>query len=244
MPKYKIDYSDNLKILTYNIYYKSMLGIDNNYLPQKEAQENVKKVIENDYDIICLQETECLEKIFTIKNYHIINGKSGPETLTTLIKDKYHIIKTETTEFSSGRGIQLTIINKILLVNIHAPHNYNDFGNYNGSKNNNQNNYNNEFIRILEEKINNFIKSIDFDRIIVMGDFNEAFNHTNIFSLLINNKEYTMKTQSIKPLTCCNYNFIKQNDLIYDSLIETKLKIPEVKEPASDHLPVETVIEL
>ena len=244
MTKYSINY-ENLKILSYNIYYKSMLGIDSKYFPQKEAHKNVANVLDNNYDIIGLQEVECLDKIFqdTLNRYNVVSGKSGPETLTTIIKKQYQVKKKEMTEFDSGRGILIILLNsKILLINIHAPHIYNDFGNYKGTKNKSQSKYELEFTRILNNKINNFLKLDEISRIIIMGDFNEAFNKVNSFDLIIKNKKFKMKTSSNKPLTCCNNNFVKANDLIYDSKYESNLYIPDVKEPASDHLPVATLL--
>ena len=53
---------------------------------------------------------------------------------------------------------------------------------------------------------------------------------------------YIMKTDSNKPISCCYPSMSRFGDLIYDSKIEPKLYIPVTKEPASDHLPVVSVI--
>jgi len=222
-----------------------MLGIDSRFLPQKQAHKNVANVLDNNYDIIGLQEVECLDKIFQNKldRYNIINGKSGPETLSIIIKKEFKIKKHQMKEFDSGRGILLVLLNNnILLVNIHAPHNYNDFGNYKGTLNKSQTKYETEFVNILNQIINNFIKFEELNRIIILGDFNEALKNKNKFDLIVNNKKFILKTDSDKPLTCCINNFIKPNDLIYDSKYISKLYIPQVEEPASDHLPVATLL--
>ena len=60
----------NINLLSYNIYYKAMLGTDKQFLPQKKAHRNVKEVIKrviNNNYIIALQEVECLEKILPHK---------------------------------------------------------------------------------------------------------------------------------------------------------------------------------
>ena len=73
MTKYIINY-DELKVLSYNVYFKSMLGIDKKYLPQKKAQLNVRNILDNNYDIIGIQEAECLDNIFpnTNNEYNLI----------------------------------------------------------------------------------------------------------------------------------------------------------------------------
>lgn len=54
MNKYRINYPikigrQKLKILSYNIYYKAMLGLNDNFLPKELAQENVKNFINTFY---------------------------------------------------------------------------------------------------------------------------------------------------------------------------------------------------
>ena len=247
--KYQVEY--NIKILSYNIYYKSMLGLDEKFLPQKLAQNNVKNVIDNNYDIIALQEVQCIDKIIEKKNRQLIIGKSGRETLVTIFNNNFKIINSITTEFCKGRGIQITQINYIdkiwIVVNIHAPHYYNNFGNYIGEKIINMKEYNQEFKYILSNVLETFINNhnIQFNRILIMGDFNEAFADTNTFILNLNNINYEMKTYYIKPRTCCydiEESSLKTGDLIYDSNNSNMLNIPYVNFPASDHLPVETTI--
>lgn len=167
MVKYNINYS--VKILSYNIYYKSMLGIDKNFSPQSEAQNNVKKIIKSgDYDIIGLQEVQCLEKIFdktTLSKYNYTEGKSGKDVVITFLKKKYKIINYLNTEFCEGRPIQILVTNinnnNIIIVNLHAPHHYQDFGNYKGTINKSNSKYSLELIRIINTKINLFCKIIN-----------------------------------------------------------------------------------
>jgi len=244
-----VEYSTPIRILSYNIYFKSMLGIDQNFSPQHLAQTNVKNVLKNNYDIIGLQEVECFDKIYE-NNGQVIKGKSGKETMVTILSDKFKIIKSEIKEFCEGRGIQLVLIeykdNIWLIVNIHAPHYYNNFGDYYGENNVSMLKYNNEITKILNETLERFIGNYKIDRLIILGDFNEAFEKSNFFSLEINNKSIIMKTSNKKPLSCCYRSKLsgieKTGDLIYDSKIETINKIAKVEFPASDHLPVETTL--
>lgn len=252
MTKYIINY--DIKIITYNVYYRAMLGLDKNFLPQKISQRNVRNVLNNNYDIVAIQESICLDKIFPNKSkYQLVKGKSNKESIVTMFSNKFKVINNTTFEFSSGRPIMITLIKHItsnkkwIIVNLHAPHNYNNFGNYNGRNVIDQTKYNNQILKILRNKIRKFIKSnsntsidTNIDRIIIMGDFNELFlkSDINSFNIILNGKKYIMKTDSNKPISCCFPSISKFGDLIFDSKIEPNLYIPVTREPASDHLPV------
>ena len=256
MNKYRIDYP--IKILSYNIYFKAMLGLDKNFLPQELAQKNVKNIIKSgDYDIIGLQEVECINKIFdtsVLNKYNYISGKSGKETITTFFKKRYQLIKEKTSDFHKGRPIQLLLLedkgNNILVVNLHAPHDSNNFRNYNGKVSKSNYNYSLELIRIINEEINTFInENIIFtnfviDRIILIGDFNELYDNSEKYSFKINvnNINYLLKTDSNKIKSCCYPNVHKPGDYIFDSKTEPKLKIVSTIHPASDHYPVDTIL--
>ena len=248
MNKYRIDYP--IKILSYNIYFKAMLGLDDLFLPKELAQKNVKNIIKTgDYDIIGLQEVECINKIFDISvlsKYNYVLGKSGKETIATFFKKRYHLIKEKTSEFHEGRPIQLLLLedngNKILLVNLHAPHDYNNFRNYNGKESKSNYNYSLELINILNYEINKFIKQ-DISRIILLGDFNEfSQNNTKEFNINVNDTTYELKTDNDIIRSCCYPNFLKEGDLIFDSNNSLKLSIVSTIHPASDHYPVMTII--
>ena len=187
MNKYNINYQ--LKVLSYNIYYKSMLGLDKNFLPQQLSQNNVKRIIKSyDFDIIGLQEVVCIDKLIDLNNYNFVKGKSGKEYIMTFFKKNFIILKTKTTEFQEGRPIQLSLVknnNEVLLVvNLHAPHEYNNFGNYNGEKIKSNEKYSLELLNILNYEINNFTET-HIDRIILIGDFNEFLkNKTKDFNFI------------------------------------------------------------
>ncbi len=256
MNKYRIDYP--IKILSYNIYFKAMLGLDKNFLPQELTQKNVKNIIKSgDYDIIGLQEVECINKIFdtsVLNKYNYISGKSGKETITTFFKKSYQLIKDKTSNFHKGRPIQLLLLedngNILLVVNLHAPHDTNNFRNYNGKLNKSNYHYSLELIRIINEEINIFVnENIIFtnfiiDRIILVGDFNELYDNTKkySFNINVNNVNYLLKTDSNKIKSCCYPNIHKPGDYIFDSKIEPKLKIVSTIHPASDHYPIDTIL--
>ena len=265
MNKYRINYPikigrQKLKILSYNIYYKAMLGLNDNFLPQELAQGNVKNIIKSgDYDIIGLQEVECINKIFdpqVLNKYSYVSGKSGKETITTFFKNRYQLIKEKTTDFHKGRPIQLLLLeesdNIILVLNLHAPHDTNDFRKYNGKVNKSNYHYSLELIRIINEEINIFInENIIFtnfiiDRIILIGDFNELYDNPidnkYSFDIIINGVNYLLKTDSNKIKSCCYPNIHKPGDYIFDSKTEPKLKIVDTIHPASDHYPVDTIL--
>lgn len=246
MNKYNINYP--IKVLSYNIYYKSMLGLDENFLPQQLSQHNVKRIIKSyDFDIIGLQEVVCIDKLIDKNNYNYVTGKSGKEYIMTFFKKNFIILKTKTTEFQEGRPIQLTLVknnNEVLLViNLHAPHEYNNFGNYEGEKIKSNKKYSLELLNILHYEINDFVKDDNIDRIILIGDFNEFLqNKTKDFDLIIKNKIYKLKTDNNLIKTCCYPNFLKEGDLIFDSKNFVKLSIVSTIHPASDHYPVMSII--
>ena len=246
MNKYNINYP--LLVLSYNIYYKSMLGLDENFLPKQLSQDNVKRIINSyDFDIIGLQEVACIDKLFDKNDYNYVRGKSGKEYIMTFFKNKFKILKTKTTDFKEGRPIQLTLTknnNEILLVvNLHAPHEYNNFRNYKGEKTISNKNYSLELINILNFQINDFLEDDNVDRIILIGDFNEFLqNETKDFDLIIKNKVYKLKTDNNLIKSCCYPNFLKEGDLIFDSKNFVKLSIVSTIHPASDHYPVMSII--
>ena len=247
MSKYQVKYP--IKVLSYNIYFKAMLGLDKNFLPKETAQKNVKNIIESgDYEIIGLQEVECFNKIFdskTLAKYNYVSGKSGKETLMTFFKKKYNIIDHITTDFHEGRPLQIVLVKDgsqlLLVVNLHAPHETQNFGNYNGKENRSNYHYSLELIKIINEKINNFVNN-QIDRIILIGDFNELYHNSdnNSFEINIRGKKYQMRTQKI--ISCCYPNIHKPGDYIFDSEIEPKLNIVSDIHPASDHFPVDSIL--
>lgn len=252
MKKYKIDYP--IDVLSYNIYFKAMLGIDKHFLPQKEAHKNVKKTIKDNTSskfLIGLQEVQCLDNILpsNIKkksNYTI--QKSGKERMVTIWSDNFKLKKKKITSFSEGRPIQLSLFkddNYILFINLHAPHENQNFGRYLGELKVDNEEYSNELIRILEVKIDKFLQNVDkkVKRIIILGDFNELFRNSDRYKFTLDVKEklYTMRTDKNKVKSCCLPKKIQNPcDYIFDSNQKVNLFIENRRQPASDHFPVKT----
>ena len=179
------------------------------------------------FDFILLQEVAnqliLLNKLD--KKYNIIIHSSGKETMATLIKKKYTILKTFYGQFVSGRPFQVILLtNNICLINVHLPHMKNLY---------------NELIKIEKYLFNNNINLTNY-RIIIGGDFNINIKNNIIFM----NKTLTM---SKSLATCCvkqeSINSLKYNfDYILDSdnkILKTKLVFPHKNNlilPASDHI--------
>lgn len=250
----------NINLLSYNIYYKAMLGTDKQFLPQKKAHRNVKEVIKrviNNNYIIALQEVECLEKILPhkISKSNIIKGKSGNDNVVTIFSPKFELIKSDTYQFRDGRPIQVILLrfnlDIYLVVNIHAPHEFQNFGRYMGEIIINNETYSEELIFLLNQKIDIFLKeiNIDINRIIILGDFNEIFNysyHTLVprrsFNLEIKGKFFNLNTDPNQNQTCCLPNIIYRSDYIFDSIKIPKIDMIHTEFPASDHLPIITCL--
>lgn len=250
----------NINLLSYNIYYKAMLGTDKQFLPQNQAHKNVKKVIkrviDNNY-IIALQEVECLDKILPqkISNSNIVKGKSGNDKVVTILSPKFKLIKSETYQFRDGRPIQVILLKFnsqiYLILNIHAPHEFQNFGKYMGEIFVNNEDYTEEIIFLLNQKIDLFLKKENFNinRIIILGDFNEIFNysyHTLVpkrsFTLEVKGKLFNLNTDPNQNQTCCFPNIIYRSDYIFDSIKIPKIDMVQTEFPASDHLPIITCL--
>lgn len=253
--KYAIIYP--LIVLSYNVYYKAMTGLDKNFLPKELCQSNVSNLIQsklytNNY-LIGLQEAEAFKYIIpkNISKENYVIGRSGNEKMVTIWSNNFILIKSHTTDFHSGRPIQLSLLrnynDNYLFLNIHAPHDYQNFGNYNGKLKVNNNLYSKEIIKILNDKINIFLKNYSFeiDRIIIIGDFNEYLkdNFVNSFVINLKNKIFNMHTDLNRVETCCLFlGYSKPCDYIFDSKYIPKINISSFAFPASDHFPIETII--
>ncbi len=253
--KHLIEYP--ISVLSYNIYYKSMLGIDENFLPKEKARENVKnqlvKISDNFRFIFGLQEAAVYdkilpEKIYNSKNYVV--GKSGDEKIVTAWSKNFILIDTLTTDFHSGRPIQITLLNSFgiyyLVVNLHAPHETQNFGDYVGNTivtTYSNKNYSNELIKIINTKINYFLRNKVFlliYRVIILGDFNEFEKNTDVnkFNIKIGNKTLVMKSDINKVKSCCLPKLKYTCDYIFDSFVMPNLILGSMVQPASDHISV------
>jgi hypothetical protein len=251
--KYSINYP--LFILTYNVYYKAMLGIDDRFLPKEKAQANVKsiisKVLTYNSFIFGLQEAECIANIIPrgISNSNYVIGKSGKEKMVTGWSKNFQLIKSLTTDFHKGRPIQMTLLKSLdgifLIVNLHAPHETQNFGDYKGKTKVSNQKYSRELVKIINKKINSFVKSgTVITRIIFTGDFNEFYRRSSKYQFNINlhGKSFILSSNFNKVKSCCYPRFTKPCDYIFDSIVIPKLSVSSNLQPASDHYPVETVI--
>ena len=245
-----------LIVLSYNVYFKAMIGIDDRFLPKELCQQNVRNIIQsklftNNY-LIGLQEAEAIDfiipKNISKKNYII--GRSGKEKMVTIWSDNFKLIKSYTSDFHEGRPIQISLLRNqdenYLFVNIHAPHDNQNFGNYKGKAQEDNVLYSNELILILNYKINQFLKKIDLkiDRIIIVGDFNEyqKVNFNNYFEVKLKDKTFRLYSDLDRLNTCCFFKNFKPTDYIFDSKHVPKTNISSFIFPASDHLPIETIL--
>ncbi len=253
MSKYEINYS--LNVMTYNIYYKAMLGLDKLFLPQDLAQKNVKKIIKKNTNgnfIFGLQEVECHNKIlpFKLSKNNYVLGKSGNDNILTAWSQNFKLLKHNIFQFRVGRPIQMIILKSsnsyFLIINLHAPHDFQDFGKYIGTINSDNDKYSDEIIRILNEKTLDFLKDFHskINRVITLGDFNEFLlkSNNNKFSLDVGYKIFNLKTDSNKKSTCCLPNIFYPSDYIFDSLRAPLLEIVSTELPASDHLPIKSIL--
>ena len=251
--KYSINYP--LFILTYNVYFKAMLGLDDKFLPKEKAQANVKsnisKVLTYNSFIFGLQEAACIENIIPsgISNSNYIIGKSGKEKMVTGWSKNFQLIKSYTTDFHRGRPIQMSLLKSLagiyLVVNLHAPHETQDFGNYKGKSKVSNKKYSKELVKIINKKINSFVDSgTIITRFIFMGDFNEIFRRSRQyqFNISIGEQDLIMSSDITKLKSCCYPKITKPCDYIFDSKVIPNLRISSNLQPASDHYPVETLL--
>ena len=251
--KYSINYP--LFILSYNVYFKAMIGIDDKFLPKEKAQSNVKSIISrvltyNSF-IFGLQEAECIANIIPkgIPNSNYVIGKSGKEKMVTGWSKNFKLVKSLTTDFHEGRPIQMSLLKSsegiFLIVNLHAPHETQNFGDYKGKTKVSNQKYSEELVKIINKKINSFVNpEIKITRIIFMGDFNEIYRKSSQYQFNINlhGKSLTMSSDADKVKSCCYPNINKPCDYIFDSKVIPNLSVSSTLQPASDHYPVETVL--
>lgn len=219
---------NSYKILSYNIFWKSMVGKQKDFLPVIDARDNVLSVINNNYDIVCLQEVavwNILKKKIQ-KHYQHISIFSGNEQMVTLYnKDKFRKMFMIQDEFKEGRPILMIGLKDketkqiVLVINVHAPHKWEENGNSTD----------------IRKKLNKIVHSVEhhYDRIILVGDFNEFKSKT----IKLGNISLKTKVSNLK--TCYYPDYKGGCDHIYTQT-EPKIKIVKSKHPSSDHLPIQT----
>jgi len=197
---------NNLKILSYNVNWKHMIGREDGQIKECKTKDlcssNINNLILNELplDFIFLQEFEN-EKILLKdikKDFHIIKSISDKEYMVTCVNLKYTIKKTISGEFEKGRPFLVILLNEnICLVNVHMPHNDDFKGN----------------LKIIEETI--IKEKLSFDltnyRVILSGDFNQDIGLSLTF---LGKTMYNTK----KEYTCCLYSthmYKNKNILLY-----------------------------
>lgn len=229
-----------MKILTYNVSWKSMIGspgwkfCDNNsdvnnkkyYL---KCVKNVAKVIDvnSQYDFVTLQEASNYLKIIDNSKYlqemFYYVHKSGPETMVTFWDgNKYELNSVEAGEFAKGRPyLILTFNNNLTIINIHVEH---------------------QSYKLLIYKLEKLMKDLMWKysqdhRFIISGDFNNRLDPI----LKLNGMIFYNNFPDIK--TCCEPNSKSSFDHTIDSYSPIiDVFVPEVNKLASDHLPVITTL--
>jgi hypothetical protein len=189
---YKRVKSNNLKILSYNLNWENMNGMDK--APIKECQtkdlcsSNINKLILNELplDFIFLQEF-ANEKILLKdldKDFNLVTTTSDKESMATLINKKYNIDTKIDGEFEKGRPFLVIFLKeKICLINIHMGHKKNVI----------------HELKKIEDKIYSTDISVDPYRVILGGDFNADIGSEVLFC------EKRMRTFP-KKFTCCVYS--------------------------------------
>jgi hypothetical protein len=185
---------DNLKILSYNVNWKHMLGREDGQIKECSKKDlcagNINKLIldELPLDFILLQECANFDVLLDNldKEYHIIKSKSDKEYIITCVNKKYKVTNKFGGKFESGRPFLVVFLEEnICIVNLHMAHDE-------------------EYMRdlkIIEDRI--YIKAPEIDiskyRIILGGDFNEDIGLSFTF---LNNTMYNTK----KNYSCCIFS--------------------------------------
>jgi len=235
-----------IRLLTWNISYQAMYGIHSKAVDAtvcmsngfNQCRRNVLNKISSipDLDFILLQEPVLSEfqnqdewnKLLQTHDY--IHHKSGKEDMITLYnKNKFTISVTKGGEFEYGRPFQVTIFkyknsqkinDKIVVVNLHAPH---------------------QDLWFLE-KLNLF--NLGYP-IIIGGDFNNSVTK----EIKINEINFKNEGSFIKQInTCCDHtlNGLDVSKCFDHILVSDKIHFGKVEYPIlsgenikhSDHLPV------
>jgi hypothetical protein len=241
----KLQLSNSIKILSYNISWESMSGAvkswglcSNNTNPNNPKHNsvcvgNIVEAFEQDLDFITLQESTDFKKLIELSSqlkkmkYEVHN--SSLDVITTLWKPKYKLLYTIKGEFEKGRPWMATVFKGgICLINVHFGH-YDDTEEYRKMKN---------MLFTIKEEIRKKGYSKEVKRYIISGDFNyniKDFGDSNKI-IRINGTKFYYHPKHI--LTCC-IKRRKHNDHIIDSMARPiDISIPKVNYMASDHKPI------
>ena len=124
---------NNIKVLTYNIFWRAMLG-ENKECKSNECKYNIANILHDDeYDFVALQET-IDNKILNIPGMRkIVNNISVDRMHTYFNIAKYRLQYSTKDELQSERPITILFLrdlqydnnnNMIMFINLHAGHYY------------------------------------------------------------------------------------------------------------------------
>ncbi len=248
-----------MKVLSYNIFYKTMIAVDNKPMHPKcwpvtdgttACLKNVSDFIENHgtYDFIGLQEAtnwETIQQTTPVLTKMIpVSHKLDRDEIVTFYHPKYQLDLLDNQIFGHMEDINRPFIilffnSKLAVINLHAGHN-NDIDMLDEHlKRTIKNNYNKKIVKKLQ----------NYD-IVLMGDFNKSINSN--FTILIDpffqipngRKMYGANREP----SCCNYQLApikfkpKFSDQILSTLTNIQTKVYQVSN-ASDHMPITAIIQ-
>lgn len=237
-----------IRVLSYNIYYKAMMGIEPrcsqqiicNNVKCSICLKNVAKFIKETgpYDFVCLQEATNYRLIhqLSLKEMEYIHLKLGVDEMVTFYDGrKYHLEKDQ--GIINGHLLNrnrpfliLFFSEKIAIINIHAGHN-NDIYKFNYYLSRTL-----ELFPYVQSK-QIYLYKLSTYHIIMMGDFNDNLSKPFHVPLIGSRKLYEF---NIVP------TYSKRN-LILDHILSTsKYNIVHVHKlkNASDHYPIISDIKL
>lgn len=252
--------AENLTICSYNIFWKIMeLAISN--IKPSELKKYRANIINNittvrdyfDPDILCFQEAsgfESIIKLFDDKNYCHHLSFADPEYLLTVWNSSRLLFESvQESSFQRGRPFNIFIFfdkikkKRIMIINIHAPHNlYTQTAIFNP----------------IQKVITNHYNNISVSRIAIIGDFNrnialEIKSDPSKYKLNVGKNIfnfYSYKNNS-SINTCCGidnnvllkFAFDNVIDSYQDPIFTTELsKEKWYKSPASDHMMILSVL--
>jgi endonuclease/exonuclease/phosphatase family metal-dependent hydrolase len=235
-----------IKVLTYNIYWKAMTGNPGagDLQPKGTVQSHIARFIDDNmpYDFVALQEASEYATVTgslgtTMGHRHTVSGSD--EMYTYYDNTKYHCAYDIATEFTAGRPIHILGFDEdIIFINLHGSHSPLNFDIINTAINSASIASKTYFFNIIQKPIH---------RIIMAGDFNHDFDRID---LNFDNGAGIAKTITVKNIiaskrkpTCCIQRVpFTGHTHIYDHVFDSEepidITIGTPITPASDHLPV------
>ncbi|AQN68046.1 5-nucleotidase superfamily protein [Saudi moumouvirus] len=246
-----------VKILSYNIFFKSMINNPlhkkckiihdpENNLDYNSCLKNVSNFIQDnsDFDFVLLQEAtnwNIIQKITpALQNMKFINHKYDLEEIVTFYHVNYKLDKTHNMikGYMTDKNRPFLILffnNELCLINLHAGHHQDIY------------HFDNHLIKILEKyhHKNIFLDKLKSYNIIMAGDFNDNLEDNSL--KILENKYFGMnggrKLYGFNKIpSCCSYNLDKiYQPKSYDHILSTLNNISSqviTIKSASDHMPI------